>query len=250
VFCDKRDVLPEPEQSEFFEWKLDMETPILNWVERQGWTEGPLVRHVMLRSTEYPWLTSNPDALCEVVVEAKSLHGMDEKRWAIGVPDMYVVQAHVHMIVSGGRRCLVVASFGGDVPRPFWVEWDQALVDTIIESTRTGWEQIQAGVEPNADSSEATMASLRERYYQVEAGSFCDLTSEEFRDVYDALSIRPAHLAISKKAKEDADSAKGRIMQLMGDTEICRLDGEVVATWKANKNGVRSFRFTERKESE
>lgn len=54
LYCDKRNLVPEVEQSEFFEWKLDLEVPILNWVEKKRWVHGPIERHLMLRVAGIP----------------------------------------------------------------------------------------------------------------------------------------------------------------------------------------------------
>jgi putative phage-type endonuclease len=242
VFCEKRNLTPESEQSDFFAWKLSLEGPILDWVEVNKWVTGPIRRHMMLASVEYPWLASNPDGFTDSeCVEAKALHGMDEKRWDLGVPDMYFIQAMVHMIVTGLGTCLLPVCFGNNPPREFWVDYDPELAEVIIARTGAFWQQIQDGIEPDADASEATMSALRERYYEVEEGESVELPA----DTLPWFGLRDAHLAIIKAETEAIDGIKARLMQLLGDAPVGKLAGDVVCTWHPRKDGKRVFLFKE-----
>lgn len=248
VFCDKRQLVPEHEQSEFFSWKLALEPVVLDWVERKEWVHGPIRRHMMLRSVEYPFLLSNPDGFTDrEVVEVKSMHSMDEHRWESGAPDWYTIQVHVHMIVTGLRECLIPVIFGSDPPREFWFQYEPELAELIIARCGEFWQQVQDGIEPDADASEATMTALRERYYESEVGTSVTLDATAL----DLVRLRNTALEIVKANEEIIDGCKTSLMSKMGTHEVAIVPGyKPIATWKTSeKTGNRTFLFKDIRES-
>lgn len=242
VYCDKLDLVPEQGQNDYLAWKLRLETPILDYAIAEGWVSAPMERHLMIRSVEYPWLAADPDGLTpDEVVEAKAMHGMDEKRWDDGIPDMYAVQTHVQMIVSGRRRAVVPVMFGNDPPRRFDVEFDEALAARILESTEAGWQQIQDRIEPDALGGEATAQALKARYYEPKPATSVDL-GEDTRQWF---GVRNACQGVVAKELGVINDVKSLLKQRMGNATEARLDGELVATWKPRKDGVRVFLFAD-----
>lgn len=244
LYCEKLNLVPEQDQSEFFAWKLELETPILNWVERKEWVKGPMRRHLMLRSVEYPFLLANPDGLTATeVVEAKTASAFDEKRWDEGLPDQYAIQAHVLMAVTGRRECFFPVMFDTKAPREFWVAWDPEVGEPMIEAATKFWRQIQDRIEPDPDHSEATMLALRERYYEtIEKGKACQLPAE----VIDLVRVRNTAEQIAKTNKEISDGVKAQLMNLLGheDAEIGKVGDLTVCTWiKSEKTDKRSFLY-------
>lgn len=244
LYCDKRNLVPDTEQSEFFEWKLDLETPILNWVEKKRWVYGPVRRHLMLRSVKHPFLLANPDGLADdCVVEVKTASAFDEKRWEDGIPDQYAIQAHVLMAVTGRNVCMFPVMFDTKEPRPFVVEWDPAVGEPMLEAAAKFWQQVQGGIEPDPDASEATMLALRARFYEVEEGESIELESD------DLIRLRNAAVEIVKANQEIVDGVKTNLMSKLGPKEIVKVGDNIVATWKQNKAGKRTFLFKDLKES-
>lgn len=240
LYCDKRNLVPEAEQSERYEWALDLETPILDWVEKKGWA-GPFQRHLMVRSLAYPWLLANPDGLAsDVVVEAKTANGWDEKRWDSGIPDQYSLQAHALMAVTGCPKCLLPVMFDTNPPREFWVDWDPAVGEPMIERTAAFWKQIQDGVEPEPDGSEATMLALRSRYSEIDVGAIAQLSD----DAVDLVRSRDAAAQMVKSSTEVIDGIKATLMSRLGEAEIGMVGDIVICTWnKSEKTGKRTFLF-------
>lgn len=244
LFAEKRGLLPEQPDNERFLWGRLHEPLILDEAERRHWIKGAAVRGLMVRSKEYPWMLANPDGLTErEVVEAKTADGWDEARWDIGVPDHYALQAHHLMAVTGRRECAFPVLFGGNSLRGFYVEWDEKVGQNVIEGTCAMWERIRDNNPPDVDGSEATMLALRAVFTEVAEGKVVDLPES----LIPGLNVRLAKKEIIKRAEAEGDVVKAQLMELMGDADTGKLNGEVICTWKANKNGVRSFLFKEPK---
>jgi putative phage-type endonuclease len=243
LWAEKRGLLAETPDNERFLWGRLHEENILNETQRRGWVRGSGRRGLMVRSIERPWMIANPDGLWpEDVVEAKTADGWDEPRWQIGVPDPYVIQGHHLMIVTGRRRCVIPVLFGGNNLVDFYVEWDQKLADSIIEAEHLFWhEHVLADNPPDPDGSEATMLALRQVYTSVVEGKVCDLPDS----VVEKLNAREYFADLVKRAEVHITEAKATVMDLMGDAETAKYEGDVVATWKADRNGRRRFLWKE-----
>jgi putative phage-type endonuclease len=247
LHCEKRGLVPGQEGNERMEWGNLLEGVILAEAVKRGWLVGPVHRHLMLRSVEYPWMQTNPDALTAAAVgEAKNMDGWDEARWDEGVPDHYAIQAHHHMIVTGRRVCEFPVLFGGNHLRLFTVKWDEALAQTVIDGTLHAWERIQDDTPPDPDGSEASMLALRAVFTEYEGGKGLELDSEQVTWVDD----RTFFEELAKKNHAEGEIRKALLMDLLGnaDAEFGTLNGQPIVTWKADKNGKRTMRFPEYKE--
>ena len=243
-WAEKSNLIPEQAQSPMFAWRLALEPVILDHAEREGWTTGPMRRHLMVRSIEHPWMLANPDGLTATeVVEAKTAAAWDEKRWDEGVPDHYVVQAVHLMIVTGRRRCVMPVMFGCDPPRLFVIDFDPPLAGQIVAQTGEFWRRVVENDPPDPDGSEASMLALRAVYLESVEGKSVDLP-ESFRE---PLALRRAHALIAKEHTDSCDAVKASVMKAMGDAEAAKLEAVTVATWKTSKSGSRRFLWTEPK---
>jgi putative phage-type endonuclease len=241
LYAEKRNLVPDTPDNERFLWGRLHEPLILREASRRGWVQGPVDCGLMLRSKEHPWMLANPDGLTDRdVVEAKTADSFDQKRWDIGVPDHYSIQAHHLMAVTGRRSCCLSVLFGGNFLEKYYVDWDPAIGKLVVEGTCAMWERIQDGTPPDPDGSEATMLALRAIYTEVVEGK-----SVEFPDaVVPWLNQHLADAPIVTAAKKRMDETKARLMDLMGDAEVGLLNGERVCTWKKSASGSRRFLFT------
>lgn len=171
------------------------------------------------------------------MIEVKTASAFDEKRWDDGIPDQYAIQAHVLMAVTGRRACIFPVMFDTKEPRPFTVEWDPAVGEPMIEAAGRFWQQVQDGIEPDPDASEATMLALRARYYEVDEGESIELPT----DALELIRLRNTAVQIIKTNEEIVDGVKTNLMSKLGHAEIAKVDGQTVATWKLNKAGKRTF---------
>jgi putative phage-type endonuclease len=250
LWAIKRGLIPDQAMSERFEWALAMEPTILDWWRSHdawGTAEGQGRRHLMVVSNEYPWMACNPDDLFDnVVVECKTAHSMDEKRWfdpATGqpaVPDHYAIQVMHEMIVTGRKLAVIVVSFGSEAPKDFEVQYDEALAQVIIEGTREMKRRVDEDDPPDVDGSEATMNALRAQFTEVREGEAVEMPAR----VASLMVERETYAKVAKEAHKIIDHAKAEFMREMGKAEVATVGGAKVATWKKDRNGGRVFRWS------
>lgn len=257
VFAEKRNLIPDEADNWRFRIGRDMEPLVIAWwCELTGRDPHRLQRHVMVRSKEWPFLIANPDALEGEssdlpVIEAKTSHPMEERKWEDGVPDQYVIQGLQLMLTTGRRKCIFPVCFGFNPPREFTIYLDEYLVvdPETGESTASAllkimgelWRRIEENDPPDPDGSESAMMAVREVYLAYEQGK-----SIELPDSVKALLIqRDIHVADAARATKAADAIKQQFMVMLGKEEavIGKYLGETVFTHKPDKNGKRSFRF-------
>lgn len=237
VWAEKSGRVPEMEDSSFFQWCRRMEGPILDWWEEQAGVGVPGARHTMWRNG---FMLANPDMVVGdgLVVEAKTAHFMDERRWDDGPPIHYVVQVMHQMRVLGRNQAEIVVSFGGNEPRIFVVGYDPALAAAMVEAERAVWDGVTSGVSPDPDGSEATMAALKAMWETGDPTEAVELTASG-RD-----HVAEWGMAAKRRgqAQHVIDRCKAGLMAEMGEaTEAC-IEGEVVVTWRSGVRG-RSMRL-------
>lgn len=129
----------------------------------------------LYRSLEHPWMSATPDGFFQDaegwgVVEAKWVGSHNEWRWVDGAPMRYVIQLHQQMIVTGARRGVIAAYFGGQrfVWQPF--ELDDKIARSIVEQGTNLHNHIQADIPPQPLPGGQKFVSdwLREEYAKAE----------------------------------------------------------------------------------
>lgn len=244
LWCEKTGATSGEADSERFLWGRLIEPVILDEAERRGWVSMG-ARSLMLRSSERPWMLANPDMLCgDVVVEVKTAHPMDDKRWDEGVPDQYAIQAMHLMAVTGRRQCVFPVLFGFDALRRFDVDWDPELAEVMFAQEAEFWRRVEENDPPDVDGSESTMLALRERYFEVASGESVELPAE----AREWLATRQVSMARIAAENEVVNGVKARVMAALGEAEIGTVNGDKAVTWRKTKTGSRQLRFIEKGE--
>jgi putative phage-type endonuclease len=161
LYSDKLSPALDDHMDERQEWGHRLEPAIAQWIaDTQNITVLPSPG--LLRSVEFPWLGATPDRVTDKgePVELKNSDFFMAKEWEDGVPDNYMIQVLVQMIVLGAKRGYLGVLHGGNRPEFFPIEWDQGIVDQIIRITKAFWyDHIVAKVAPEPlTSSEAVLA--------------------------------------------------------------------------------------------
>lgn len=202
----------EPQLLEFYE-------------EKTGITPARFVQSSMLRSDEYPWMTTTLDALCpDGILELKT--SQSHEGWGQEgtdqIPFSYLVQVHHQMVVAGHDRAHVAALIRWEDFRIYEVERDEDLAALIIGATGVFWrEHVVADAPPDDDAVTPAQLILINR----ECEGTIDLPEEVLWAVDAVEDLRSQF----KKRDADKDRATSRILKAMGTAKFGRLpDGRMI----------------------
>jgi len=172
------------------------------------------------------------------VVEAKCANSFQKKEWDVatsdGIPLSYLIQIAKQVAITDADRGYCAVLFGGNEYMQFVYERDLALEDLIIKSDIEFWNCVQNRIEPdpiNTNDCRLKYNSpnpdkVAESSYKI-TNAFCELAN---------LKLELKRLSVVE------DKLKMVIMSHMGNAEyLVEQQGEVIATWKANKKGTRVF---------
>lgn len=233
IYIDKLSDSIDDSMSEWQEWGHRLEDPIAAWVEdTQGITVLPSPG--LLRSNDYPWLGATPDRVTRngEPVELKTSDRFMADDWLDGPPANYVIQVMVQMIVLGVRRGYLAVLHGGNRPEFHVIEWDQAVVDQIIDITREFWhDNVLAKVAPEPiTSSEAVLAYPTAPDIAIEGG-------EALHELWGAYGLLQAE---AKDIDERLEGMKLELQKAMGsDATALTFEGTPLFTWKIRKGTTR-----------
>jgi len=221
----------------------------LNDREMDPWT-------VTVRCADDPLLLATPDYVAVASngdsqpVEVKTaLSGRQVKRWGGGgdeVPEEYIVQCQWSMKVCGVDEWDIAALLamynGGATFRQYRLKRDNDLIAALVQRAHGWWEGfVEAGVEPPADGTDSAKRALGSLHPRNTAADIpIAMESEE-----ELMAEYGAAAADCADTTAERDRLKQLLMQRIGDHDGIESMGGGRATWKANKNGVRTFRFTE-----
>lgn len=162
-------------------------------------------------------------------------HGSDQ------VPDQYVCQCTWQMHITGRKACVLCVLIGGNDFRRYLIQYDADLARTLeTEATRFWTEHVVRKCPPPLTGFEIDTSWVKTHFTVDNGGKV--FPDEECH--YWCVSLEAARKArVAAELAEDA--LENQIKAFMGEASVLETEiaEEVVQfTWKANKNGVRSFR--------
>ena len=196
---------------------------------------------VSLRSSVLDW--SNYDGF----VELKTALGYMALDWVDEglIPPGYYAQVQWQRYVSGLPKSWIVALLGipvqGEMIKVFEVPDDPEYQASLVKIADEFWERVQAKRPPAADGLDATVELLKKRW-QPNPDAVSVLSPSAFfpaRDNYRAACEDVTEATTRKQAAANA------IRMQLGEAEAGVLDDQIVATWKADKRGIRTLRLPE-----
>ncbi len=239
VFADKV-IGEEDRDSEPMYWGRTLEPVILQHyaqeTEREVQGDGRL-----LRSREFPCMQVTLDGLQVGPDGETGFLEVKNTRFHLkdGVPEHYWIQMQHQFAVTGWRwgsfAVLVAGSefYWCDVPRD-----DDFIDGTLIPAELDFWDRVKAGgPTPPADASDATLEALK-RIYPKDDGETVALDG----DLLLADAARQGFADIIKSTKEQLQGIDNRFKAAIGDATAGVLPNGRTYTWKARKDGVRTFR--------
>jgi len=229
IYLDKLNPNITDDMTEWQEWGHRLEDAIAQWVaDKKGLTVLPSPG--LLQSTLYPWLGATPDRVTDrgEPVELKTSDRFMADQWEDGVPDNYVIQVTVQMIVLGARRGYLAVLHGGNRPEFFTIEWDQQVVDQIIRITKDFWQNnVMAKTPPEPTTSDELALVHRD------SGETLDGDERLLMAWYLDGQERSAY----KEADARIESVKAAYKELLNTTNksVLSYQGKPLYTWKRPK---------------
>ena len=233
-------------QSEPMEWGSRLESVILDKFveshpELEVWSEAGSWRN------EYDsWAHANPDGIYRRedgsygIIEIKTAAYPDD--WQIGaqgvlgassgVPRYYLTQVQHYLRVFGFKEAIVCALFTGNKYREYLVEADEFQQQVDRDQVIKFLAAIESDTKPDWDGSAST--------YETTRALNPDITDDEVELGELGLEFQKVQ-QIAATAEASLFSLKSRVLDALGTAKKGLLDGEVIVTRQAGRNGAAPF---------
>jgi putative phage-type endonuclease len=186
---------------------------------------------------EYPFIFANLDGWIEsekAVVEAKCVNSFQKREWEHGPPLGYLIQIAKQCIVTNANYGYFAVLAGGMEFFMCRYERDAGLEALIIESDLEFWFKVHHKIEPDPINT----SDCRLKFNSPHPDKVAQSTYRTSKALIDLQNLK---LKL-KNFEIEEDSIKMLLMSHMGNAEyLVGQEGEVLATWKANKKGTRVF---------
>lgn len=193
---------------------------------------------------KHPWMLCHLDRKIEnqsKVLECKfAMFARDQ--WGESgsdvVPMPYIVQVQHQLAVTGYEEADLAVLIGGYDFRVYHFKRDEELIETIISKLAEFWKCVETDTPPPLrDSVDAKLA------YPFNQGNLLPAEKEIITTVVEYNHA----LAQENEIKEKKNQLKDKLTLYIKDADGIRTDTEVLATWKARKDGVRVLKVMEPK---
>lgn len=189
----------------------------------------------------YPFLFANLDGWIEserAVVECKCANSFQKREWdssaSDGIPLKYLIQIAHQVAVTNAERGYCAVLIGGMEYMQFVYERDKSLEELIIKAAIDFWEGVQNRIEPEPINT----SDCRLKFKNVVPEKIVSSTFKTSNSLAELMNVK----AKVKQLEEQEDRFKMNLMSHMGNAEyLMGQQGEILATWKANKKGTRVF---------
>lgn len=189
----------------------------------------------------YPYLFANLDGWIpaeNAVVEAKCANSYQRKEWDMaasdGIPLIYLIQIAKQCLITNASRGYCAVLIGGMEYKQFIYERDTALEDLILQSDINFWECVTNRIEPEPINT----SDCRLKFRTPSPDKVVNSTFKTSNALAELMNVKMK----LKELNEIEDTYKMHLMSHLGNGEyLVGQDGEILATWKANKKGTRVF---------
>lgn len=190
---------------------------------------------------DYPYIFANLDGWIEsedAVIEAKSANSFQRKEWDMaltdGIPMVYLIQLAKQCLITNATRGYCAVLIGGMEYKQFIYERDKVLEDLILKADIEFWECVQKRIAPDpVATSDCRLKFPTPSPHKIQESNFRTMNA-----LVGLMNVK----ASIKDLNDIEDKFKMEIMSHMSNAEyLMGQDGEMLATWKANKKGTRVF---------
>lgn len=243
VYLTTLGMIPEKEQTEAMYFGVVLEDFVAQEFSRR--TGLSVERETfMLQHSAYGFMLANIDRTVideengNGVLECKNVSAYQSDVWKEGAPEHYVYQLQWYLGITGYEYGYIAALCGGQKFYIYRYDRDDALIEEMYRAAADFWfNHVLEQVPPPVTENDGSV--LGEWHAETDSSMYVELGEERRWMVQ-----KVARNRLEMDAAEDAyDLSVNELKAIMGPAEILSIDGEVVATWKANKKGVRSFKL-------
>lgn len=245
VYLDKIGEGKPQEENEYMYWGNVLEDTVAREFSKRTGLKVQK-RNFMYQHPEYPFMLANIDRWVtkeKAGLECKTSSAYRAHEWeGEKVPDEYAIQCNHYMAVTGAPHWYLAVLIGGNTFKHFRIDRDEELINYLIQIEKDFWENNVLKKMPPAFTGQDTdilkwMYSNSEQnssvYFDYETSTILSRANEAKREL--------------ERWKTEFEEAKNQIKGLMGNNEIALMqsgeEARLVATWKANKKGVRTFKL-------
>jgi putative phage-type endonuclease len=221
----------------------------------------PMKLSRIITNPKYPFLFANPDRLFKqdkdrAVLEIKTINHWEAQKWESGVPIHYIIQIQHYMLVCEVKYAeLAILESNSKIDViPF--EVSREIQERIIEKVGSFWNDLiearkileAGGMEldiqhlvPPPDGSDAYTDFLKEKYRDgtKEVDTIVRATEEDLATLAELLMIKDEQESLQRALA----LREQRLRERLADAPILDFGerfGKI--TWKADKNGKRTFK--------
>ena len=154
------------------------------------------------------------------------------------VPLPYIVQVQHQLAVTGYQEADLAVLIGGYDFRVYHFKRDEEIIAKIIEEVSEFWKCVETDTPPPLrDRTDAALA------YPFNKGNLVPAEGEILEAVEKFRAVR----AKAKELETEKDELSNKLTLFIKDADGIRTDTEMLATWKARKDGVRVLKVMEPK---
>lgn len=235
VWFSKVGPVEDDEPSERMKWGTRLEPVICDvWSQETGIGTR---RIGLCRNADRPWQLATPDRLTDDhgLLETKNVNAYDVDEWdSDTIPLKYLIQITHQMDVLGVDHGYVAALIGGAELLTFELTPDPEIVAVIRERGAAFWRLVETVTPPETDGSDATSQALKRRW-QPNDGEI-KVLHPSWLERIDWRVHHKAEIAENEQVCKETENA---LREALGTATHAVIDGQVVATWKPRKDGVR-----------
>jgi predicted phage-related endonuclease len=168
------------------------------------------------------------------VLETKNVDWLQHRRVWGSEPPIYIqLQHQAQLACTGESKGYVVALVGGNHLERYEFAARPKIIADMRRRVHEFWKSIEEGREPPIDGSDSTAAAVRAMFPEAVPGKEIDLSGDN--EAGDRIA-RLKQATMDRLAGEKAEAAHTNwIMAKIGDAELVRSDGQIVATCKTVK---------------
>ena len=251
IYLSKTQPLSDEDMNEFAYWGTVLEDVVAKEFAKRNGLKIQNINYLM-RHPEHRWAIANIDRAVvnnhvqgwgnvrfkdgrlttNEIVEIKTASEYVGKNWGLEesdeVPDQYQCQAQWYMGVTGTQVCYMAVLIGGNKYRQYKIDRHQDFIDYLFEQAESFWvNNVLAGVEPDA----TTLQNAKDKYPRHNPDTTLDV--EHDSEAAKAFEHYESLKAQEKEVKAAIELAQADLICQIQDNEALMIDGELVATCKA-----------------